>query len=149
VLIQRLGCLVGCLWLNQHFCMQRQHSSQTTSILGNTPNLNTSVPTTGNTTLVPRPGIWRETLHRFFRQVVGVRESDGWQRSSESLFLTPALFPKKMTPAPVPAPELTGNLHSETCLHSKSLKAESILPHERERERESLLAQTLNNFMQK
>jgi len=43
-------------------------------------------------------------------------------------FLTPALVPKKVTPAP--APELIGNLHSDSCLHSESLKAESILPHE-------------------
>ena len=41
-------------------------------------------------------------------------------------FLTPA--PKKVTPAP--APELIGSLHSDSCLHSESLKAESILPHE-------------------
>ena len=39
-----------------------------------------------------------------------------------SLSLTPAPVPEKVTPAP--APELIGNLHSE------SLKAESILPHE-------------------
>jgi len=31
------------------------HSSQATATLGNTPNLNISVPTTGNTTLVPKP----------------------------------------------------------------------------------------------
>ena len=42
-------------------------------------------------------------------------------------FLTPVLTPKKLTLAP--APELIGNLHSDSCLHSKSLKAESILPH--------------------
>jgi len=36
--------------------------------------------------------------------------------------LTPAPVPKEVTPAP--APKLIGNLHSE------SLKAESILPHE-------------------
>jgi len=45
-------------------------------------------------------------------------------------FLTSAPVPKKVTPAPAPAPELIGNLHSESCLHSESLKAESILPHE-------------------
>jgi len=43
-------------------------------------------------------------------------------------FLTPAPVPKKVTPAP--APELIGSLHSDSSLHSKSLKAESILPHE-------------------
>jgi len=37
--------------------------------------------------------------------------------------LTPA--PKKVTPATAPAPELFGNLHSDSCLHSESLKAES------------------------
>jgi len=43
-------------------------------------------------------------------------------------FLTPAPVPvpKKVTPAP----ELIGNLHSDSCLHSESLKAEPILPHE-------------------
>jgi len=40
VLIQRPGCLVGSVWGNQHLCMQRQHSSQATFTLGNTPNLN-------------------------------------------------------------------------------------------------------------
>ena len=40
VLIERLGCLVGSVWGNQHLCMQRQHSTQATSTLGNTPNLN-------------------------------------------------------------------------------------------------------------
>jgi len=35
-----------------------------------------------------------------------------------------------MTPAPAAAPELIGNLHSDSYLHSESLKAESILPHE-------------------
>jgi len=50
------------------------------------------------------------------------------QRWSESLFLTPAPVPKKVTPAP--APEFIGNLHSDSCLHSESLKAESILQHE-------------------
>ena len=39
VLIQRLGCIVGSVWGNQHLCMQRQHSSQAFSTLGNTPNL--------------------------------------------------------------------------------------------------------------
>ena len=43
-------------------------------------------------------------------------------------FLTPAPVPKKVTPAP--APELIGNLHSDSCLHSESLKAEFILQHE-------------------
>ena len=43
-------------------------------------------------------------------------------------FFTPAPVPKKVTPAP--APELIGNLHSDSCLHSERLKAESILPHE-------------------
>jgi len=45
-------------------------------------------------------------------------------------FLAPAPVPKKATPAPAPAPELIGILHSDSCLHSESLKAESILPHE-------------------
>jgi len=44
--------------------------------------------------------------------------------------LTPSLVPKKVTPAPVPATELIGNLHSDSCLHSESLIAESILPQE-------------------
>jgi len=39
-------------------------------------------------------------------------------------FLTPAS--KKVTPAP----ELVGNLHSDSCLHSERSKAESILLHE-------------------
>ena len=30
-------------------------------------------------------------------------------------FLTPAPVPKKVTPAPDPAPELIGNLHSDSC----------------------------------
>jgi len=38
--MQRLGCLVGSVWGNQHLCMQRQDSSQATSTLGNAPNLN-------------------------------------------------------------------------------------------------------------
>jgi len=46
-----------------------------------------------------------------------VREDD------RSHFFTPAPIPNKVTPAP--APELIGNLHSDSCLHSKSLKAES------------------------
>jgi len=45
-------------------------------------------------------------------------------------FLTPAPVPKKVTLGPAPAPELIGNLHSDSCLHSESLKAESILRHE-------------------
>jgi len=45
-------------------------------------------------------------------------------------FLTPAPVPKKVTPDPAPALQLIGNLHSQCCLHSESLKAESILPHE-------------------
>jgi len=44
-------------------------------------------------------------------------------------FFIPAPVPKKVTPAPTPAPELIGNLHSDSCLNSESLKAESILPH--------------------
>jgi len=51
-----------------------------------------------------------------------------YQRWSKSFFLTPAPVPKKVTPAP--ALELFGNLHSDSCLHSESLKVESILPHE-------------------
>ena len=47
---------------------------------------------------------------------------------TQSLFLTSAPVPKKVTPAP--ALVLIGNLHSDSCLHSESLKAESILPHE-------------------
>ena len=47
-----------------------------------------------------------------------------------SLFLTPAPVPKKVTPASAPAPELIGSLHSDSCLHTESLKADSILPHE-------------------
>jgi len=35
---------------------------------------------------------------------------------------------KKVTLAP--APELFGNLHYDSCLHSENLKAMSILPHE-------------------
>jgi len=42
--------------------------------------------------------------------------------------LTPAPVPKKVTPAP--APELIGNLYSDSCLPSEILKTESILPHE-------------------
>jgi len=45
-------------------------------------------------------------------------------------FLTPDPVLKKVTPAPAPVPELIGNLHSDSCLHCESLKAESILPHE-------------------
>ena len=41
-------------------------------------------------------------------------------------FFTPAPVPKKVTPAP----ELIRNLHSDSCLHSESLKAEFIFPHE-------------------
>ena len=40
--------------------------------------------------------------------------------------MTPA--PKNVTPTL--APKLIGNLHSDSCLHSESLKAESILPHQ-------------------
>jgi len=43
-------------------------------------------------------------------------------------FLTPAPVPKNVTPAP--ALELIGNFHSDICLHSESLKADSILPNE-------------------
>jgi len=50
------------------------------------------------------------------------------QRWSESLFLTPAPVPKKVTPAP--ALELIRNLHFDSCLHSEIMKAECILPHE-------------------
>jgi len=51
-------------------------------------------------------------------------------RWPDELFLTPALapVPKQVTPAPAPAPELIGNLHSDSCLHSESLKPESMLP---------------------
>ena len=38
--------------------------------------------------------------------------------------------PKKLTPAPALAPELIGNLYTNSCSHSESLKAESIFPHE-------------------
>ena len=71
MLIQRLGCLVGSVWGNQHLCMQRQHYSQATSTLGNTPNINIGflrretqqrVPNQRETpTLVPRPRL----LHWF------------------------------------------------------------------------------------
>jgi len=54
VLIQRLGCLVGSVWGNQHLCMQRQDSWQATSTLGNTPNLNVGSQT-------------KENLHWFIR----------------------------------------------------------------------------------
>jgi len=43
-------------------------------------------------------------------------------------FLTPAPVLENVTPAP--APVLIGNLHSDSCFPSESLKAESILPHE-------------------
>jgi len=43
-------------------------------------------------------------------------------------FFTPAPVPKNVTPDP--APELIGNLHSDSCLHSKSLKVEFILLHD-------------------
>jgi len=43
-------------------------------------------------------------------------------------FLTPAPVPKNVTLAPTP--ELIENLHSDSCLHFESLKAESILLHE-------------------
>jgi len=49
------------------------------------------------------------------------------QRWLESLFFTPGAVPKRVTSAP--APELFGNLHSNSCLHSENLKAMSILPH--------------------
>jgi len=43
-------------------------------------------------------------------------------------FFTPAPVFKDVNPDP--ALELIGNLHSDSCLHSESLKTESILPHE-------------------
>jgi len=42
------------------------------------------------------------------------------------IFLTPALVPKKVTPAHA----LFGNLHSDSCFHCENLKAISILRHE-------------------
>ena len=68
VLIERLGCLVGSVWGNQHLCMQRQHSSQATSTLGNTPNLHIG-------------SFSRKTLHRYLR-----RETLYWFPDKDSFF---------------------------------------------------------------
>ena len=47
-----------------------------------------------------------------------------WIRSDRSHFFDSCFDPKKVIPAP--ASELIGNLHTDSCLHSESLKAESI-----------------------
>jgi len=58
--MQRLGCLAGRFLGNQHLYMQRQHSSQVTSTLGNTQNLNIGSYTKENVTLVPKPANTRQ-----------------------------------------------------------------------------------------